>query len=404
MIKNLGKSTTSKMIWSVSIAIALLWVGFASFAIHQKAHAQSGSGGRLITIHDRGEDKVLLSDAETIGGALKAAGITLDSHDAVEPAVEQKLIATEYQVNIYRARPVTVIDGPTRQKIVTAYQTAEQIAKDAGITLYPEDTTTLSRSDDILADGAGLELKINRATLFNFTLYGSSSQARTQAKTVGDMLKEKGITLGANDRVSVPPTTTLTANTEVRVWREGKQTLTVEEPITFETTQIKDADREYGYKAVQTAGVNGKKNVTYEVEIQDGVEVKRTEIASLVTAQPLNQIEIIGAKLPTPTNPTENQALGHIMMLNAGYGEEQWACLYNLWTRESGWRTTAGNTSSGAYGIPQALPATKMATFGADYLTSAQTQIAWGLNYIQGRYSTPCGAWDASSSRTPHWY
>ena len=91
-------------------------------------------------------------------------------------------------------------------------------------------------------------------------------------------------------------------------------------------------------------------------------------------------------------------------MLDAGFGEDQWACLVNLWNRESGWRTTAGNVSSGAYGIPQSLPASKMSAFGADYLTSAQTQIAWGLNYIKGRYGTPCGAWNAFSSRSPSWY
>jgi hypothetical protein len=200
----------------------------------------------------------------------------------------------------------------------------------------------------------------------------------------------------------VPLTTPITANSDVQVWREGKQTITVEESVPFDTQQIKDADQNIGYKAIQTAGVNGKKNVTYEVDIRNGVEVGRTAIASIVTAQPSAQVEIIGAKLPTPTNPTDSQALGHIMMLNAGFGEDQWSCLYTLWTHESGWRTTAGNTSSGAYGIPQALPATKMASYGADYLTSAQTQISWGLDYIKGRYGSPCSAW--SSWQIKGWY
>jgi uncharacterized protein YabE (DUF348 family) len=404
MIQNLRISTTTKLIWSVGLVLALLFVGLLSFLIHQRVNAVAGEGGRLITIHDRGEEKVLLTDAETIGDALKDAGVTIDSHDAVEPDISQKLVATEYQVNIYRARPVTVVDGPTREKIVTAYQTAEQIVKDAGITLYPEDATALSRSSNLLADGAGLELRIDRATAFVFTLYGKTSTARTQAETVGAMLKEKGIVLGKDDRASLPLTTALTSATEIRVWREGKQTITAEEAIAFGVTQIKDADRDYGYKAVQTAGVAGKKSVTYEIEIQDGVEVKRTEIASLVLAEASNQVEIIGSKLPTPTNPSENQALGRVMMLNAGFGEDQWSCLYNLWMRESGWRTTAGNPSSGAYGIPQSLPASKMATYGADYLTNSQTQISWGLNYIKARYGTPCGAWNAFNSRSPTWY
>lgn len=396
------KATTKSFVfWGAAAAVAIIFVLCAFFFLHGRADALTGSG-RLLTIHDRGEEKVMLSEAATVGDALKNAGVTLDSHDAVEPSVNEKLVASEYQINIYRARPVTVTDGPTREKIVTAYQTSEQIAKDAGISLYSEDTTTLARSDDLLSDGAGLELTIHRATAFNFTLYGTTSEARTQAKTVGDMLKEKNVTLGANDRVSVPLSTPISAGLAVQVWREGKQTITVEEQVAFETKQIQDADRDYGYKAVQTPGVAGKQNVTYEVDIRDGKEVGRTKIASLVTVEPTAQVEIIGSKLPTPTTPTENQALGHIMMLNAGYGEDQWACLVNLWNKESGWRTTAGNSSSGAYGIPQALPASKMAVYGADYLTSAQTQISWGLNYIKGRYGTPCGAWSAWS--TKGWY
>ena len=122
----------------------------------------------------------------------------------------------------------------------------------------------------------------------------------------------------------------------------------------------------------------------------------------MTTEAAQKQVEIIGAKLPTPTNPSEAQALGKQMMLAAGFGEDQWGCLYNLWMRESGWRTTAGNVSSGAYGIPQSLPASKMAAFGDDYLTNPRTQIAWGLNYIKGRYGTLCGAW--SSFQAKGWY
>ena len=65
---------------------------------------------------------------------------------------------------------------------------------------------------------------------------------------------------------------------------------------------------------------------------------------------------------------------------------------------------TAENSSSGAYGIPQSLPARKMATFGADYRTNPITQIKWGLWYIEQSYGTPCGAWEFWNNRYPHWY
>jgi septal ring factor EnvC (AmiA/AmiB activator) len=87
-----------------------------------------------------------------------------------------------------------------------------------------------------------------------------------------------------------------------------------------------------------------------------------------------------------------------------GWGSDQYSCLLSLWTMESGWRANALNTSSGAYGIPQALPANKMATAGADWRTNGATQIDWGLAYIKARYGSPCGAWAHEMSENPHWY
>jgi murein DD-endopeptidase MepM/ murein hydrolase activator NlpD len=80
----------------------------------------------------------------------------------------------------------------------------------------------------------------------------------------------------------------------------------------------------------------------------------------------------------------------------------QFGCLNSLWQRESGWNSRAMNPSSGAYGIPQALPGSKMASAGADWRTNPATQIRWGLSYIASRYGTPCGAWAHSQSHG--WY
>ena len=82
----------------------------------------------------------------------------------------------------------------------------------------------------------------------------------------------------------------------------------------------------------------------------------------------------------------------------------QYQCLDNLWTGESGWNVAAENPSSGAYGIPQALPGSKMASAGSDWKTNPITQVNWGLTYIQGVYGSPCKAWDTWQSRSPHWY
>ena len=84
------------------------------------------------------------------------------------------------------------------------------------------------------------------------------------------------------------------------------------------------------------------------------------------------------------------------------FGTDQYSCLVKLWERESNWRVSARNSSSGAYGIPQSLPGTKMATEGADWMTNPETQIRWGVKYIKGRYGSPCGALAHSDKKG--WY
>ncbi|NUR84967.1 MAG: lytic transglycosylase domain-containing protein [Nonomuraea sp.] len=106
------------------------------------------------------------------------------------------------------------------------------------------------------------------------------------------------------------------------------------------------------------------------------------------------------ANFPPGTDPSPgtNKAMGKDMMMAAGFGADQWGCLEKLWAKESGWNERAMNRYSGAYGIAQALPGSKMASAGSDWQTSAATQIKWGLGYIKGRYGSPCGAWGHSQS------
>lgn len=103
-----------------------------------------------------------------------------------------------------------------------------------------------------------------------------------------------------------------------------------------------------------------------------------------------------------PANPSDAQQIARGMLAEFGWGDDQFGCLVELWNHESGWNVNAYNASSGAGGIPQALPASKMASAGADWATNPATQIRWGLGYIQGRYGSPCGAWDSFSANG--WY
>jgi cell wall-associated NlpC family hydrolase len=113
-----------------------------------------------------------------------------------------------------------------------------------------------------------------------------------------------------------------------------------------------------------------------------------------------------GAVASAPSNPKGNVALGKKLAAKRGWTGKEWNALYQLWQHESGWKETNKNPSSGAYGIPQALPASKMAAAGSDWKTNPATQIEWGMDYIAGRpdYGKPSKAWDLWQKRSPHWY
>lgn len=264
--------------------------------VHAADAALSARDGRFVTIHDRGNEQVILTKAHTVREALKEARVNLDKNDRIEPGLEDKLTASTNTVNIYRARPVVVVDGIVRQKVMTAQQTTQDIAKDAGVELHKEDHVVLAPSNDLVSDGAGLQLIIFRATAFTLVLYGKTSTAYTQEKTVGDMLSSKNITIGKDDTISVARDAKMTNGMRVEIWRNGKQTITEEQDIPFDTQQVEDATKDVNYKQIQTPGENGRRTVSFEVEMRNGKEVSRKEVTSTVTKQPKKQVVIVGSK------------------------------------------------------------------------------------------------------------
>jgi resuscitation-promoting factor RpfB len=102
-----------------------------------------------------------------------------------------------------------------------------------------------------------------------------------------------------------------------------------------------------------------------------------------------------------PPDPGTAESIAFGLLSSYGFASSQWGCLDDLWERESGWVYNAEN-ASGAYGIPQALPGSKMASAGPDWQTDPTTQIKWGLGYIKSVYGTPCGAW--SHEEADGWY
>ena len=312
----------SNKITFVSGAMLMLVGGlfFVNQALADATKPAAKAGEKLVTIYDRGAEKTIVTKARTIREALKLAKFSIDERqDVVEPSLDSEMVAEKYNINIFRARPITIVDGNKRLKITTAEQTPALIAKAAGIEVFEEDKTTLSNSDNMAVDGANMVMKIDRASMVNFVLYGKESVIRTHAKTVGELLKEKNIDPKKDDTLSVDRSAKIIPGMKIELWRNGKQTITAEEDVKFEIEKVQDANRDSGYREVKQAGENGKKNVTYEIEMKNGVEVSRKEIASVVTKEPKKQIEIVGTKSSTSFSGSFSEALARLRSCEGSY-------------------------------------------------------------------------------------
>jgi hypothetical protein len=141
-------------------------------------------------------------------------------------------------------------------------------------------------------------------------------------------------------------------------------------------------------------------------EAERAAAAAAAEAAAEAAAQAEREAEAAAAAaaaLAAGNTPQGAQATARQMAsADYGWGDEEFSCLVSLWNKESGWNYQAYNASSGATGIPQALPGSKMASAGADWQTNAATQISWGLQYISAVYGAPCGAW--SHSQAVNWY
>jgi len=149
-----------------------------------------------------------------------------------------------------------------------------------------------------------------------------------------------------------------------------------------------------------TLGTKQEQLTTRLAELQKGAD----DLAGLrEAAARLGSVALLGVQASGGA-PRAAQEIARAKMAAYGWGPAEFTCLVPLWNAESGWSWSASNPSSGAYGIPQALPGWKMASAGSDWLTNPATQITWGMNYIRSVYGAPCKAYERFLSRSPHWY
>ena len=181
----------------------------------------------------------------------------------------------------------------------------------------------------------------------------------------------------------------------------------VEIPYETVTKDVSNGSSTTQNRVVQK-GENGLKRVTYRIRYQNGAEIEKTEISSEIIKEPVDKIVEVRTKQVTSRggvvsgSVAEYQAYAEKRCFDYGWSDTDFQALVKLWNKESRWNPYVSNSSSGAYGIPQALPASKMATYGTDYRTNYKTQIEWGLSYIKSRYGNPTNAWNQSCRKG--WY
>ena len=292
------------------------------------------------------------------------------------------------------------------------YTSTESSAK-SGVTSYSatQDADTVSRGStrQAIRNGAG---GANANTSYvNVQINGKNKVVLGTGFTdVKSVLEAGDITLQPGDQITPSLTARVTEKTVIRIDRADAQVKTEESPIPFNTIEEKTNSLPAGTTKVKTEGQNGVMETTSLVTAAGNKHLTSNIFASFVKTVPVDKVVLVGTGGGTPAKSGSTtttvpvgtaQSIAHGLVTSRGWGEDQFTCLVQLWNKESGWRTTASNPS-GAYGIPQALPGSKMASAGPNWQTDAHTQIVWGLGYIQGRYGNPCGAW--AQSQSTNWY
>lgn len=243
---------------------------------------------------------------------------------------------------------VPVTNAPTLDAVITGASSARNDAE-----------STLSNADTVRADVAstGLPLSIGDASIDTAALEDAVAR------------------LGSTDLLPVLLVPALSQNAQTEVARVSARVAEVQSSL----------DQAKAEKAAADAAAEAQ---------------RQAEAAAAAEAQRQAEVAEALARVNTPDGARAYAA--QLASEKYGWGSDQFSCLSSLWNKESGWNYQAYNDDGGATGIPQALPGSKMATFGADWQTNAATQIAWGLDYIDRGYGTPCSAWGHSQS--VNWY
>lgn len=378
------------IILAVTIVCLIFSIISKQTGLFASATMSDGNGGAVvssehyITIYDGDKRTTVRSNANTIREALERANIKVNDGDTVEPELDETITEENFNINIYRAREVLVLDGQTKKYVKTAATDPIKVAMAAGIEILDADLVKVESFDNLLESGMAAAYRVYHAKTIKLNFFGKPVEIRTQAKTVDEFLAERGIdTKPEVNWISVPKNTKITDGIAFSVFRQGKQTVVIDEVTHFGEKATYDFSLDYGKREITKPGQNGSRTVTYEIDMKDGKEYSRKVISSIVTKNAVTQEVKIGMKLDLPAGTHED------WMAAVGISPSDYGYVNYIITRESHWNPLSRNVSSGATGLCQALPGSKMASAGADWETNPITQLRWCNGYAVGRY----GSW-----------
>lgn len=397
----------------VTTFLVLFFLSLAAF-IGLGAHTEPPSDAHIIELSVEGTHQSIPTRAVTVGEFLQRIDLKLGEFDIVEPTADTPIDDEKFHINVYRARPVTIIEGGNRIFAYSAAVTPRSVAEQAGVTVYPEDKIESAVPESFLREGVlGEKVVIERAVPANINLYGSHVPVRTHAKTVAELLKEKNVQLEPTDSVQPALETAVTPQIQVFVLRCPNSQLCrvdfIEEQVAMPTEVVEDASLSFGVQVVRQKGAPGKRVSAYQIELNNGQEVGRRKIQEILSVEPVKQIVARGKAVYIPGDKASQ-------MTAAGIPASDHAYVDYIISRESGWCPTklqgqigycpafppASIPAGRGYGLGQATPGTKMAPFGGDWMSNPVTQLKWANSYAKGRYKT----WQAAYNywlANKHW-
>ncbi len=365
--------------------MVLLLVVVAGIVIFTGGHPKlRASDSHIVIVSYDKQEQTVPTRASTVGDLLSKLGITLNKGDVVEPSADTAIEEDNFRVNVYRATPVTIIDGNQRTVTFSAATTGRSIARQVGVTVYPEDNVTLEPTQNFLTDQSiGARVVVDRAMPVNLNLYGTPLTVRTHAHTVQELLKEKNIKLAKDDNVQPVANTPLSVNGQVFVTRHGIQIVSEAQGIPMPVQTIQDESLSFGTTAVRQQGSPGTQVVTYQIQLVNGKEVGRQPIQQIITQQPVTQIVAQGKAVQIPSDKSA-------VMAAAGISSADFAYADYVISHESGWRPNALN-ASGCAGLGQACPGSKLAAVCPNWQGDPICQLRFF-----SKYASKYGGWAGS--------